>query len=104
MTDSGATGSDRVSAIGSGDASYPAPAPNADSVGQAAKALALCQQLRETLDGLKLYGPAYYPFGQSPSAADACAQLLQMLEHGIQRIEVFVGHPSYWTSHNVQLG
>jgi hypothetical protein len=65
-------------------------------VEHARKALALCQELREELAELKLYSPMFPPGQQSPSAADACAQLLEVIEYHIRQIEVFVGLPKYW--------
>jgi hypothetical protein len=53
-------------------------------------ALSAVTELRKALTTIPLPSPAHAP-GTEPTAADACRQLLEMIEHGIRQIEVFVG-------------
>jgi hypothetical protein len=61
----------------------------ADGVPGAMFALA---DLRAALGTIVQPHPAYRP-GHEPTAADACAQVLEMLEHGLHQISRYLGEP-----------
>jgi hypothetical protein len=53
-------------------------------------ALLALADLREAMATIEVPHPAYVP-GTGPTAADNCAQVLDMVQHGLEMLEKYLG-------------
>jgi hypothetical protein len=56
------------------------------------QARALINELRATLGEIRYRHPAWAP-GTGPTAADNCKQLLDLMDHAVDQLAVYVGPP-----------